>query len=578
MKTPELTITNERIDDFVVLLTVLQRLGLPAILDRYLPRHGLQQGLSWGWLGTIWLAHILSEGDHRKLTVRDWVRQAHTVLERVTGLDIRETDFTDDRLTLLLHHLSKPEAWHAIEAALSQNTVRVYDLQPKRVRIDATTVSGYHKNSEDGLFQFGHSKDNPALRQIKVMMGTVDPLGMPLVTDVVAGQHADDPLYIPVVDRVVEMLDVLGLLFVGDCKMSALATRAHIHRRGQHYLCPLPMSGNHAELLATGVQTALEDAGALQAVYRETADGERVLIAEGYEMARTLVSEGEEPVAEWIERVIVARSETYRDQLQRGLEQRLTRATEKLLALTPEPGPGKRQIRVEAELVARAEAILQAHDVVGLLSYTFERQEKRETRYVGRGRGGADRPTREMITVRYQITSVSRETAALDALQATLGWRMYVTNAPPTALSLEETVLVYRDEWVIERNFHRLKGAPLSLDPLFVKRDDQIAGLTHLLSLGVRLLTLMEFVVRRKLQQGQEKLVGLHAENPKKGTDRPTTERLLRAFHNITFSIVQLSDQVTYHVTPLTPLQTRILELLDLSPAIYTGLATNWTK
>ncbi len=577
MKTSELTITNERIDDFVVLLTVLQRLGLPAILDRYLPRHGLQQGLSWGWLGTIWLAHILSEGDHRKLTVRDWVRQAHMVLERVTGLDIRDTDFTDDRLTLLLHHLSKPEAWHAIEAALSQNTVRVYDLQPKRVRIDTTTVSGYHKGSEDGLFQFGHSKDDPALRQIKVMMGTADPLGMPLVTDVVAGQRADDPLYIPVVDRVVEMLDVLGLLFVGDCKMSALATRVHIHRRGQHYLCPLPMSGNCAKLLATGVQTALEDAGALQAVYRETADGERVLIAEGYEMARTLVSEGEEPVAEWSERVIVARSETYRDQLKRRLEQRLTRATEKLLALTPEPGPGKRQIRAEAELVAQAEAILQAHDVEGLLSYTFERQEKRETRFVGRGRGGADRPTREVVTARYQITSVSRETAALDALQATLGWRMYVTNAPPTALSLEETVLVYRDEWVIERNFHRLKGAPLSLDPLFVKRDDQIAGLTHLLSLGVRLLTLMEFVVRRKLQQGQEKLVGLHAENPKKGTDRPTTERLLRAFHNITFSIVQLSDQVTYHVTPLTPLQTRILELLDLSPAIYTGLATNWT-
>lgn len=90
-------------------------------------------------------------------------------------------------MTLLLSRLSKPEAWHAIEAALSRNTVQVYNLQSKRVRIDATTVSGYHTGSEDGLFQFGHSKDNPALRQIKVMMGTLDPLGMPLVTDVVAG-------------------------------------------------------------------------------------------------------------------------------------------------------------------------------------------------------------------------------------------------------------------------------------------------------------------------------------------------------------------------------------------------------
>jgi transposase len=128
MTTTELTIKSERIDDFVLLLEIMKRLGFPAILDRHLARHGLQQGLSWGWLATIWLAHILSQGDHRKLTVRDWVRQAHEMLERVTGLDIRETDFTDDRLTLLLRRLSKPEAWHAIELELGQSIVRVYDL------------------------------------------------------------------------------------------------------------------------------------------------------------------------------------------------------------------------------------------------------------------------------------------------------------------------------------------------------------------------------------------------------------------------------------------------------------------
>ena len=62
--TTEHTITNERIDDFPLLLGTMQRLELPAILDRHLTRHGLQQGLSWGWIATIWLAHILSQGDH----------------------------------------------------------------------------------------------------------------------------------------------------------------------------------------------------------------------------------------------------------------------------------------------------------------------------------------------------------------------------------------------------------------------------------------------------------------------------------------------------------------------------------
>jgi transposase len=573
MTTTELTIKSERIDDFVLLLEIMKRLGFPAILDRHLARHGLQQGLSWGWLATIWLAHILSQGDHRKLTVRDWVRQAHEMLERVTGLDIRETDFTDDRLTLLLRRLSKPEAWHALE--LGQSIVRVYDLKPKRVRLDATTVSGYHTGSEEGLFQFGNSKDDPTLRQIKVMVGALDPLGMPLVTDVVSGEKADDPLYIPAVDRIVQMLDVLGLLFVGDCKMSALATRAHIQRLEHYYLCPLALIGDNAELLSGWVQEAIDGEHGLRPVYVEDAKGKRVLLAEGYEIERRVAAEEDGKTVEWRERVIIAHSETYAKTLKRGLEQRLSRATAELQALTPAPARGKRQIRDESVLVAAAEAILKARNVVGLLSYTFERQEKRQIRYVGRGRGNPNRPTRETVQVRYQITAVNRQEDAISALHKTMGWRAYVTNAPAEELTLEQALLVYRDEWLIERGFHRLKGAPLSLDPMFVKRDDQVIGLTNLLSMGVRLLTLIEFVIRQKLKQGREKLVGLHAENPKKGTDTPTTERLLKAFNNITLTIVHLPGQVVHHVTPLTPLQTRILELLGLSPTIYTALVTN---
>jgi transposase len=184
------------------------------------------------------------------------------------------------------------------------------------------------------------------------------------------------------------------------------------------------------------------------------------------------------------------------------------------------------------------------------------------------------RQTVRFVTVRYQITAVSRQTDAIAALADTLGWRAYVTNAPAGRLSLADAVLTYRDEWLIERNFHRLKGAPLSLDPLFVKRDDQIVGLTNLLSLAVRLLTLLEFVVRRQLQRNQELLVGLIENNPKKGIDNPTTERLLKAFDDITLTIVRLPGQLIRHVTPLSALQMRILELLGLSPGVYTQLAT----
>ena len=140
--TLELTITTERIDDFPLLLETMKRLGLADIFDRHLKRHGLQQGLSWGWIAAIWLAHILTESNHRKQAVQAWVRQAGETIERITGLKVHELDFTDDRLTLLLRRLSKAGTWEAIETELGRNILRVYELTPERVRLDATTVSG----------------------------------------------------------------------------------------------------------------------------------------------------------------------------------------------------------------------------------------------------------------------------------------------------------------------------------------------------------------------------------------------------------------------------------------------------
>ena len=572
--TPELSISTERIDDFPLLLATMQRLGLPEILDRHLVRHGLQQGLSWGWMATIWLAHILSQGDHRKLPVQAWVRQAHETIVRVTGLtELGELDFTDDRLTVLLRRLSQESTWQAIERELGRNILRVYDLTPERVRLDTTTVSGYRARREDSLFQFGHSKDDPTLPQVKVMLAALDPLGLPVVTQVVSGNQADDPLYIPAVDQVLKIIDGVGLLFVGDSKMSALVIRSHVARLNHFYLCPLALTGNTASEMAQWIEAGSDGRQVLRAVSVENAQGERKLLAQGYEFERTVQAEVAGALQAWSERVFVVRSESAHQVLQASLEGRLQRATARLLALTPASGRGKRQIQDESTLVAAATAIVQEHEVEGLLTYTFERQEQRQMKLIGRGRSGPNRPQRELVTVRYQITAVSRQEETIAARCQTLGWRAYVTNAPASQLTLAQAVLTYRDEWLIERGFHRLKGAPLSLNPLFVKRDDQVVGLTNLLSIAVRMLTLIEFVVRRKLKQNQEQLTGLIENNLKKGLDHPTTERLLKAFDDVTLTIVRLPDRLIRHVTPLTALQTRILELLGLSPIVYTSLA-----
>src|SRR3970282_1167455 len=134
--TTEPIITSERIDDFPLLLAVRLQLGLPDIFDHHMGRHGLHQGLSWGWIASIWLAHLLTKSNHRKQPVQTWVKQAHETIEKITGQKVRELDFTDDRLTLLLRRLSKPATWEAVERELGRHILRVYELTPKRVRRD----------------------------------------------------------------------------------------------------------------------------------------------------------------------------------------------------------------------------------------------------------------------------------------------------------------------------------------------------------------------------------------------------------------------------------------------------------
>jgi len=240
-------------------------------------------------------------------------------------------------------------------------------LEQNRVRVDATTVSGYHAGGAESLFQFGKRKDNPGLLQVKVMQGV---------------------------------------------------------------LAPLALVGDTAAEMRAWIQDALNGKQTLTSITIVDDPGQAQPLVQGYETTRACTAPVGENTLEWTERVWVVYSETYAKAQQHGLEQRLATATAKLKCLTPPRGRGKRQIKDEAQLRQHAQAILHAHRVEGLLSYTFERQVEQRTQFVGRGRGAANRLQRIVEQVRYQITAVIRHAADITALKETFGWRAYATDLP----------------------------------------------------------------------------------------------------------------------------------------------------
>src|SRR3954468_3587027 len=372
-----LELTHERVDDVPLLVGFLVRLRLPEILDRHFPAHPLHQGLSNGWLITVWIAYILSRADHRKSPVQAWAQELQHTLETLISQRIRPVEFSDDRLTLLLKRLDTQTAWESLEADLWHTHCDVYALPVERVRLDATTSCGYHAVTEDGLMQLGHSKDHrPDLAQFKLMAAVAEPTGLYLAGDVHPGNAADDPLYLPLYRRVRVLLGQTGLLYAGDCKMAALETRAEIAANRDFYLTRLPLTGTvPAEFAAWVEATVVGDRAAKLIEIRRGEGQEQEFLGRGYEFERPQTAVVDEVEHIWTERVQVIRSESAAESHAAALDRRLRRTEVAVRGLTPPVGPGRTQFTTGWELERAVHALLAEEDARGLLTVTWERQE-----------------------------------------------------------------------------------------------------------------------------------------------------------------------------------------------------------
>jgi transposase len=556
--------------DLPVLWAQMQLLDLPATLDRHFPAP-LQWTcpLSPGEVVATWLLFVVSQGDHCLNHVEPWVAQHQCILSALLGKAVLPAHLHDDRLADLLTRLGSGPAFAALERDVNQQAIRVYQLPTDTVRIDTTTGNTYAEVvSEQGLVQFGHSKDDPARPQLKIAAGVLDPLGMPLVTAVVPGNSTDDPLYVPVIRAVRQSLGQGGRTYVGDCKMAALATRAFVAAGGDFYLCPLSESQlGHAQRREL-LRPVFGGAQALEQVWRPTGEGQPdELVAEGFCVRVGLTALVGEKQVSWTERRFLVRSQAYAQAQQAALERRLERASKALRELVVRK-QGKKQLS-HAELMTAAESTVRREGVQGLLSYTAEAM--MTTRQV-RAYGG--RPAREEADVFFQI-EVRREEGLIEQRKGEMGWQIYATNAP--ALLLAQVVWAYRGQYRVEDDWSRLKGRPLGLVPMYLQDERRMQGLVHLLSLALRLLTLLEWVARERLRQDRSKLQGVYAGQPGRKTDRPSAELLLKAMKTVSVSVVEVNGQVHTLLSPLTEVQKRLLALWDMPPDLYEKLVSRFS-
>jgi transposase len=258
----------------------------------------------------------------------------------------------------------------------------------------------------------------------------------------------------------------------------------------------------------------------------------------------------------------VVRSLKQAERQEKTLKGRLDKAQQAIADLNRR-GRGRKCLD-ENELCAAVAAIVDKHRVGGLLQVEYRSKTKtiHQRAYGGRP---AQTLTKNEVTVHTAL-----DLAAYQDAVRHLGWRVYGCN--DRELSLSEAVLAYREEYLVERGFARYKGKTLGLTPLYLSSNNRVKGLIRLLSIGLRVLCLLEFTARKTLQAKGEKLAGIYKGNPNRATARPTAEMMLKVFQGISLNEVNFDGARYLCLTPLTPVQKRILELLGLPITLYLAL------
>jgi transposase len=199
---------------------------------------------------------------------------------------------------------------------------------------------------------------------------------------------------------------------------------------------------------------------------------------------------------------------------------------------------------------------------------SFIEVEIREIITTKRVRKHLDRPEEDRVSSKF-ILEFKVNDKAKEEKVAQLGWRAYTCNTPINELSTRDAILCYRNEYKIEHKFNELLNKITALMPVFLQKEPIIKALIRFLLLALKYVSVIEYQVRNKLKATKQIVKELYAGNPGRATNKPTTNMLLRAFKNITLVIVPIENKKFVKISDFKPIQLKILELLNISPEIY---------
>jgi transposase len=470
----------------------------------------------------------------------------------------------DDRVGRCLDRLFQNDCG-SLALTVATHAISEFGVSLDQLHNDSTTIT-FHGDYSDATHEqkrqeqtrlaitWGHNKDHrPDLKQLLFILTVSNDGGVPVYFQAKSGNTADDQTHRATWDLLCTLADRRDFLYVADCKLATADNMAYVHQHGGRFLTLIPRTRSEdrsfRESLSGGqvrwrpIHDKCNEDGEI--LDRFSISEEPALSAEGYRLV-------------WYHSTLKAQN----DAAQRSRQ--VDRTLGELAELRQKLGSPRSRYQDRAKVATAVEAILESRGVRGLITTTIE--ERVEEKYHQEGRGRPSKKTRyikEVIT-RFEL-KCEIDHAALAGEHLGDGVFPLITN--DLKLSERELLLAYKGQAVIEKRFAQLK-TDFGVAPVYLKEVSRIQALLCLYFLVLLVESLLERELRQAMVRSGVESLNLYPEG--RACRAPTVRRLIEVFEDVQRHRLKVgSEPAIRFTTKLSPLQKKVLRLLDLPPSIY---------
>jgi transposase len=555
-------LVSERLGPLPLVNHFLQRLGLAALLEKYVPTNDRRAALSHATALGVLLRSLIVERE-------PIYRQGETVHEFAAscfGLAGDElVHIGDDRIGRALDRLFDADR----AGLLTEVVVAVggrFGVRFDQLHNDSTSVAfcGQYRQASGRQLRrrsapaivYGYSKDHrPDLKQLLFILTVAADGGVPVQFRVADGNTNDSVTHIDTWNALRAVAGRADFLYVGDSKLCSHDNMAHIDSVGGRFVTVMPRSRHEDAEFRKWIQS---NTPPWELVWDRPHPRRRHGPRDCWYVYKAPLPSAEVWPIVWVFSTLLKLHQQARRQ------RHLAAATEALSALRSRLLKARARLRGAAQIDLEVAEILERYHVGRYLKVRRLVREEHTFKQTRRGRPGPDTEYRKVTRRRYDLDWTLDE-AAVAYDQKSDGMYPLLTN--DRSLSPAQVLTAHKGQPTIEKRFEQIKTVH-EIAPVFLKNEGRIEALFTLYFLALLVQALIERELRLAMRRERIEKLPIYPEQ--RQCRRPTTEQILRLFSLTERHTLLEGDRPVQCFNPeLTPLQRQVLDLLSIPHPAY---------